>query len=96
MSSNADATVGGRLTPGSAGDTVELTYTSPGGRSGSVTRTATTNANDEWPDTFDTGAANDGQGGPDGGTWKASARYAGNSTHQASGPVECEFDEAGT
>jgi hypothetical protein len=93
VASNADATVGGTLTPASAGDAVELTYTSPGGRSGSVTRTATTNAQGEWTDTFDTGPANDGQGGGTGGVWTVSARYAGSSTRQASGPVDCKFTE---
>ena len=82
-----------RLTPGSAGDTVELTYTSPGGRSGSFTRTATTNASGDWTHTFDTGPANDGQGGPNGGTWTVSARYAGSGNRQSSGPVECTFEE---
>jgi hypothetical protein len=93
VASNAVATIGGTLSPGSAGDTVELTYTSPGGRSGSVTRTTTTNASGQWTDSFDTGPANDGQGGPNGGVWTVSARYAGSSTRQASGPVECKFQE---
>ena len=95
VASNTTATIGGTLTPGSAGDTVEVTYTSPGGRSGSFTRTATTNASGDWTSTFDTGPANDGQGGPNGGTWTVSARYRGSGNRQSSGPVECTFEEQG-
>ena len=67
---------------------------SPNGRSGTRTRTVTTNDRGEWSDTFDTGAANDGQGGPNGGVWTVSARYAGDSGNEGSGPVECKFPEA--
>ena len=95
VANNGDATVSGRLSPAFAGAQVELTYTSPNGRSGSVTRTATTNGNGDWSDTFDTGPANDGQGGPSGGVWTVSARYTGDSAHEGSGPAECKFSEAG-
>jgi hypothetical protein len=93
--SNQSATIGGSLSPAFAGAAVELTYTSPNGRSGSVTRTATTAANGDWTDTFDTGPANDGQGANTGGVWTVSARYAGDSAHEGSGPVDCKFTEAG-
>jgi hypothetical protein len=95
VANNQSATVRGSLSPAFAGATVELTYTSPNGRSGSVTRTVTTAASGDWTDTFDTGAANDGQGANNGGVWTVSARYAGDSTHEGSGPVECKFTEAG-
>ena len=95
VANDGDATVRGTLSPAFAGAQVELTYTSPNGRSGSVTRTATTNGNGDWSNTFSTGAANDGQGGGNGGVWTVSARYAGDSAREGSGPAECKFSEAG-
>jgi hypothetical protein len=94
VGNDADAAIQGRLSPAFAGAPVELTYTSPNGRSGSKTRTVTTNESGDWTDTFSTGPANDGQGGPNGGPWNVSARYAGDATHEASGPAECKFQEA--
>jgi hypothetical protein len=87
------ATIRGSLSPAFAGAAVELTYTSPNGRSGSVTRTVTTAASGDWTDTFDTGPPNDGQGAGNGGVWTVSARYAGDSAHEGSGPVDCKFTE---
>ena len=91
---DTSAAVRGSLSPGFAGATVELTYTSPNGRSGSVARTVTTDGSGDWTDTFDTGPANDGQDSGNGGVWTVSARYAGDSAHEGSGPVECKFTEA--
>jgi hypothetical protein len=88
------ATINGRLDPAFAGAAVELTYTNPRGET--IVRSATTDASGNWSDAIDLGVENDPNGGGQGGTWQVSARYAGDSTHDPSGPVTCTFDESGS
>ena len=92
VSFGGEATINGTLSPGFAGATIELTYTTFSNTT--FQRTATTNSNGQWSDTVDTGSfENDPQGGGNGGTWTVSASYAGDSTHTGSGPQSCTFEE---
>ena len=89
---NGQANITGQLTPAFAGAQIDVTVTRPGTR-GSFVRSATTDANGNWSITVDT-SADDPGGGGSGGTWKAKARYAGDSAHKASEAPECSFVEA--
>jgi hypothetical protein len=92
---NGTAHITGMIAPAFAGAAVQLTYqprtdvNSPGP---AVNRVATTDAQGNWKDDFDTGA-NDPNAKGDGGFWTVTAKYAGDSTHNAASPVSCKFLE---
>jgi hypothetical protein len=91
---NDEATIGGQLQPAFAGATVEVTYTSPSATT--TVQTTTTDAQGNWTDTIDTGDTNDPTSGGSGGIWQVSARYAGNSSYEASNAATCTFQEFGS
>lgn len=90
---NDPATITGKLTPAFAGAPITITYERPDNR-GTFQRTAMTDANGNWSNTIST-LEDDPGGGGQGGTWFAQARYAGDSTHQASAAERCSFQEQG-
>jgi hypothetical protein len=74
---------------------VQLTYqprTDANPPGPAVNRVATTDAQGNWKDDFDTGA-NDPNRKGDGGFWTVTAKYAGDSTHNGASPVSCQFLE---
>jgi hypothetical protein len=92
---NGTAHITGTLTPAFAGAAVQLTYqprTDANPPGPAVNRVATTDAQGNWKDDFDTGA-NDPNRKGDGGFWTVTAKYAGDSTHNAASPVSCQFLE---
>jgi len=94
VTNNATAHITGTLAPKFAGARIDLTYTPRTDGTGQpVNRVTTTDAQGAWKDDFDTLANDPGQKG-DGGFWTVTARYAGDSGHNGSGPVSCRFLEA--
>jgi hypothetical protein len=97
VTNNATAHITGKLSPAFAGTGVQLTYqprtdaNPPGPPVNRVS--ALTDAQGNWHDDFSTLSNDPGSKG-DGGYWTVTARYAGDSTHNASGPVSCQFLEA--
>jgi hypothetical protein len=80
--SNVNVTVTGKLADAPAGSTVKVTFTKPQGQT--VVVEATTAADGTWSATT-TASPNDS------GTWKASSKFDGTSTHAASSAPECTF-----
>ena len=92
---NGTAHITGKLTPGFAGAPVQLTYqprTDANPPGPAVNRVATTDAQGNWADDFNTGANDPGAKG-DGGFWTVTARFQGDSGHNASAPKSCQFLE---
>ncbi|MEA2449852.1 MAG: hypothetical protein QOG63_1784 [Thermoleophilaceae bacterium] len=92
---NGTAHITGTLSPAFAGAAIQLTYqprTDAAQPGPPVNRVTTTNAQGNWTDDFDTGA-NDPGGKGDGGYWTVTARYAGDSGHNAATAVSCQFLE---
>jgi hypothetical protein len=93
---NHAAHITGTLSPAFAGAAIQLTYQprtdgpSPGPP---VNRVATTDAQGNWKDDFDAGANDPGAKG-DGGYWTVTAKFSGDSGHNASASVSCQFLEA--
>jgi hypothetical protein len=93
---NHTAHITGTLSPAFTGAAIQLTYqprTDANPPGPAVNRVATTNAQGNWTDDFDAGANDPGAKG-DGGYWTVTARFAGDSTHNASDPKSCQFLEA--
>jgi hypothetical protein len=91
VSSRADATVTGNLSPAFAGGKVVVTWTRPNATE--FEDTVTTDAQGNWTDTIDTG--DDPSNTGNGGDWKERARFDGDAGHNPSRTETCSFHEFG-
>ena len=88
----SNATIRGKLSPEFANATINLTFTNGDGVS--FQRTATTDARGDWSHVFDT-ETGDPPNNTSGDDWTVAARFAGDSTHEASATQTCTFREQG-